>query len=140
MPFDPTELIKIDPETQEASGILFDVLKAGMIPTEPPIADEHMPAVLKGVADMAKGIADGLQPLFTYVDTLETNHIALEARVLANENAMIASNASLEPLLTDFGSLTDGATGLEGLLSSIQSELALLSAQSTGAAAGGATQ
>jgi hypothetical protein len=138
MPFDPTKLIKIDPETQVASGDLFVVLASGMIP--PDIAEEHRPAAEKGVADMAKGIADGLQPLFDYIDTLETNHIALEERVLANENAMLAANASLEPLLVDFGSLTSGTTGLEGLLSTIQTELAKLSLQSQGAGAGGATQ
>ena len=135
MAFNTAALINIDPDTDEASGSLLTAIAANMVPDDIDDPDEEIPAV---VATMAKGIADGLQPFFDYVGILESDLEALSIKVSSNTAIVVAANASLTPLVTDFGSLTGGFTGLEGLLSQMQTTLAALSVAQDAASPGGA--
>ena len=135
MAFDVADLIKIDPDTQEASGPLFDSFLADMIPDTVEDPDDEL--LLEAVAGLALGIANGLKSLFEHIDTLEASLADLNARVTANEDKLITNTADLGPLITDFGSLTGDQTGLEGLLDKMQTDLATLTADLAAAAPAG---
>lgn len=132
MAFNTAALISIDPDTDEASGSLLTALTANIVPDDIDDPDEEVPAM---VASIAKGISDGLQPFFAYVSTLEASLAELNARVTSVE---LNLETDLTPLITDFGSLTGGETGLQGLLNKMQTTLASLAAAQDAAAPGGA--